>query len=207
MSSRTKKVIGVIVAIIVLLLLALLLWLLSQRPETAPINLGNEPTSQNQPLGSLNTTGGGTTLINTTEQPSAPVNPEQPDQRANLRSLAAAFAERYGSYSNQGNFENLAELQALMTDSLAADTREFISTARAEATAGAEYVGFTTRALNMKVSGLDEAQGLATVTVNTQREQITSSGTRVYYQELILDFVQVGELWKVNAATWAEETG
>jgi len=209
MSKRTKRIIGVIIAVIILLLLLLLLWLLSQRPDIAPINVGNQPTNTNQPLGSLNTTTGGTTRPSggDTEPEEPEPEPEPVDQRASLRSLAAAFAERYGSYSNQGDFENLEELQALMTDALAAQTDSFIAGARAEGSGTAEYVGVTTRAVNTTISGYNEDQGLGTVTVKTQREEITSQGSRIYYQDLVLDFVREGELWKVKTAQWVEGDG
>ncbi len=210
MSKRTKRIIGAIVVVIILLLLLLLLWLLSQRPDAGSINVGNQPTNTNQPLGSLNTSsGGGTQPIGggDTEPNEPEPEPEPADLRASLRSLAAAFAERYGSYSNQGDFENLEELQALMTDSLTARTDAFIADARAENSGMAAYAGVTTRAINAQIKEYDEAQGTATVTVKTQREEITAQESRVYYQDLVLDFVLDGEIWKVSAAEWVEEDG
>jgi hypothetical protein len=205
MTSRTKKIIGVIVGVIILLILLLLLWPLRQQPIPTVVN--NQPTQEGQ-TGNLNTSGGGAVkppVIEATE-PSVP-EADTADPRSNLKSVAAAFAERYGSYSNQGNFENLEELRALMTDSLSAQTETFVEQARASSAAGAAYVGYTTRSIGTTVSGFSEIEGTATVVVNTQRQELTAQGTRVYYQELELKFVREGEIWKVDSAVWAEQSG
>ncbi|MBU0625739.1 hypothetical protein KKF05_05370 [Patescibacteria group bacterium] len=205
MSSRTKKV---IVGVVLLILLLLLWWLFGRRPESAPVNSINDSTKQPTPIGALNATNQLRPPVFEVTEPAQPAPiPDKPDIRSSLRSLAAAFAERYGSYSNQGNYENLEELQALMTDSLAKETADFIVRSRAADSATAVYVGLTTRSISTTIQGLNEDAGRATVVVNAQREEITTLGNRVFYQELELAFIRIGEIWRVDSAIWAGEGG
>jgi len=204
MSSRTKKIIGAIVALILILLLLLLLWLASQQPPEvtpAPEEQTPPPSQTLTPSPTLQPP-----VFESTEPAQPDAEPdEEADPRNNLSRVAAAFAERYGSYSNQGDYENLEELQSLMTESLAAETQAFIDQARS-GEAGAAYVGLTTRALNTNVSSYSEESGAAAVVVKTQREKITAEGSQVYYQDIELDFVLVGESWQVSSASWVEDS-
>jgi hypothetical protein len=206
MTNRTKKIIASVIALIILLLL---LWLFSRQPELAPINTSNEAKTPT-PIGALNATNGPglkPPLFEATEPARPVVESEQPDVRSSLRSLASAFAERYGSYSNQGDYENLEELQVLMTDKFSQETAGFIRQSRAVDPGVATYIGLTTRSLNTTIRGLDELAGRATVIVNTQREEISARGGRVFYQEISLEFIREGEIWRVNSATWMEVGG
>src|SRR5512135_203369 len=74
--------------------------------------------------------------------------------------VAELFAERYGSYSNQGGFQNLTDLLPVMTASYRAKTEAYLATASA--------------------SGAVEYQGVTSVKVSTQiRSYSASAGTAV----------------------------
>lgn len=206
MSSRNKKIIGVIVAVVVLLLLGLVIWLSTQTSPSDITIVNNEPagTSGN---GSFNANFG-TAVQRPVLEATGPVepepDPERPDPRANLRRLAASFAERYGSFSNQGDFENLKELKVFMTDSMAREVDAYIAQAGAGGPSP-EYLGMITKALSSTISMFDEGGGTATVVVNTQRQETTGAGTRVFYQEIQLEFIRSGEVWEVDSAEWLED--
>ena len=189
---------------VALILLFLFLWLSSGDRTPTVVNTSNVPA--NAPAGGLNVPEG--TVRMDVTQATEPVRTAEeataPDVRTNLKRIAAAFAERYGSYSNQGDYRNLEELRSLMTDRLARETTEFVTRSRAEGIQSPEYTGITTRALVTNVVLFNEDAGTADVTVNTQREEITSAGARIYYQKINLDFVQVGNLWKVDSIEWAD---
>ena len=207
MSSRNKKIIGVIVAVVVLMLLLLVVWL-SSLEQLEPINIVNTQTGTENGGGNLNTSFGAAvnrSVLDATGPEVAAPTPEKPDVGANLKRLAASFAERYGSFSNQGDFENLKELRVFMTDSMVREVDAYIADAGSSGTATPAYVGMTTRALNSTVESLNESAGTATVRVNTQRQEVKSSGTRVFYQELVLKFIRSGEIWEVDSADWMEE--
>lgn len=121
---------------------------------------------------------------------------------ASLRTTAILFAERYGTYSARGNFENITDLYPLMTERMRASSDAFITEARArENREGVGVSGTTTRALDTEV--ITQTPLSAAVLVNTQRTETASDGREtVTYQKLELTLVRSGELWKVDSAAW-----
>lgn len=206
MSRRTKIIIGAILAILLLLLLAFLFLLPREGSITEGVNdvFGNQP----QTGGLINSTTG-TAVGRGTDQPAANVNAEPPppppaDERSNLRRIAAAFAERFGSFSNQSDYENIFELKVLMTARMQAWADAYVEQQRRDKQASAVYFGVTTRSISTELLEFDEELGTASVKVSTQRSEESGETLqrKVYYQELILDFIREGEIWKVDAAIW-----
>ena len=143
------------------------------------------------------------------ESPSVPPNApralsESEKRSASLRAAATFFAERYGTYSRAGNYENITDLFPVMTDRQRAASEQFIRDARArENREDVKISGVTTRALDVALGSNSELSGAATVTV--QRTETSVSGAeRVYYQKLALSFVSVGGVWKADGAAWQE---
>ena len=64
-------------------------------------------------------------------------------------------------------------------------------------------------ALIAEVTEFDETRGSAVVSVKTQRQQMgaVAGGESVYYQDLVLDFIRIKDVWRVNAARWANQSG
>jgi hypothetical protein len=207
MSSRNKKILAVVLAVLILLLL-LARWLMSQQPPQEVTMVNTQP-GPSAPAGVLNTNYSANisrpSVTEVTENARPEVEEEEVDQMANLRSLASSIAERYGSFSNQGDFENLRELKVFMTDSMAAEVDAYMAEAGAAASASPAYVGMTTRSLKATIDRMDDEAGTASVTVNTQRQETTSSGTRVFYQVVMMDFVRSGEVWQLDSVEWIEE--
>lgn len=208
MSSRSKKIIGIIVAVVVLLLLLLVVWL-STQTTPSDITIVNTPSESGQNGGSANFGGGfgrdvTTPVLDAVGPAEEEPDPEKPDPRVNVQRLAASFAERYGSFSNQGDFENLKELRVFMTDSMKREVDAYIAEASSATSGSAAYFGTTTRSLSSTITRFNEEGGSATVVVNTQRQEVSSSGTEVYYQEIEIDFILSGEVWEVDSAEWQE---
>lgn len=201
--TRTQKTLVVLIAVLLVAFVAMLLLLRPSAvmPEQPAANQ-NQPV--NQPSGGLPTgTGNGfdTEVSNANAAPAEPAAP--PSASANLQRVGAAFAERYGSFSSTGNFENLTDLAPFMTQSFAASTAGYVEGQRSRPRSG-EYSGTTTRALSVTVDAIDESAGSAEVTVNTQRRSqgATIASEQVYYQKLKLTFSRAGDSWLVAAATW-----
>lgn len=206
--DRKKKILLAVTVVAILLLALLALWLLL-RPAAAPPGVVEEPVII-KPLGGQLNPSGGTSAELPAEAPAAePVAPPTPDVKSNLKRLAAAFAERYGSFSNTSNFENLTDLEYFMTDAFAAKTERYVADARAKGVFAPEYSGSTTRSLSAEVTAFDETRGSAVVSVKTQRQQMgaAAGGESVYYQDLVLNFLRVKDIWQVNAAQWAAKSG
>jgi len=184
----------IIVLILVALALAYWLFLASRLREGA----GN--TNVNAPLPPLALPSGGTTV--------SAVVPEVGSAeklRSDVSRLAAAFAERFGSYSNQGDFENLLDLKSLMTEKMQVWVDNYVAESKTNQTDNAVYFGVTTKSVSTEIISLDEAGGEARVKVSTQRREASgtmSDNVRVYYQDLELIFKKVGGEWKVDEAAW-----
>lgn len=202
MSRRTKIIIAVIIILLLLLGTALLL-LLSGTPEAAAPEAG-VPSANQPPSGFINssTTVNGVTT-NTAAPAPAPAPAAPRDESTGVRQLARSFAERYGSFSNQGNNENLKDLRIFMSAAMQEKTDAYIAAEAAKPPAQT-YFGITTRSINVSLDAFDEEAGTATATVKTQRQEFrTSTGQpTVYYQDVVIAFVRENGVWKVDSATW-----
>ena len=196
MNRRNKIIIIITVAVVVLLIVIGLFWWLSNRQEP-----GEEELSVNQGLeipDGLPAVPGG--LTNAAESPV-----KEPDLEAGLKAIASTFTERFGSYSNQGNFSNLDALRDLMTIRMRAWTDNYKASQRASmADQLIVYYGVTTKALSVQITTFDESLGQAEIIVATQRQEAKGStiNPRVFYQDLKLQLVKTGEGWKVDSAEW-----
>jgi len=197
--SRRKKII--IIVILVIAVLVLLYWLFL-RPKKAPLL----PTAPS-PAVNVNTAPSPPLALPTINAvpPEAPKVSDEEKLKSDLSRLAAAFAERFGSYSNQGNFENLLDLKPLMTNKMQAWVDDFIRRSREAMSDTTVYFGVTTKAISANITLLDEEIGKAEITVRTQKREASGSMTenvKIYYQDLALVFLQVGNEWKVDEAVW-----
>lgn len=128
---------------------------------------------------------------------------KEPSSQAVLLAIASTFAEKYGSFSSEGNFENLIDAKHFMSDRMKAWTDDYIRK-NMEIKNGVFY-GITTRAIKPQILSINPEETEAQVLVNTQQEEFSeevSSRGRILYKRLILDFVKVNNEWKVDAAVW-----
>lgn len=206
MSRRSKIIIAVIV--ILLLLFGLLWFFFRPKVQVLTDEQATEALANQTAGGLLNTTTGSNvnrgTNVPVVNTNSEPVPPPPPDERTNLRRLAASFAERFGSFSNQGDYANVLELKTFMTAKMSNWADGYVADQRAKQQANAAYFGVTTRAINTNLKAFDDAKGTATVIVTTQRseEKSLAAEARVYYQDISMEFVKDGNVWKVDSASW-----
>jgi hypothetical protein len=186
MRKRNK----IIIIIIVVLLLLLLLWLLLSKDEEPVINI-DPAVLELIDEGVVPDSDGPVDMLTQTE----PLDSNE----LSIETVAKSFAERYGSYSSQSNFQNLRDLSPLMTNSFQVETENLIATLEVEDI----YHGVTTRVLSVDVS-LSEDEVEATCQVQTQREEawVSPQNTEVTYQILSLELVKSAGEWKVDGATW-----
>lgn len=184
MDARLRKPILITVLILFILLAAVLLALfLRQKASStpAPQEQAVQPAQPPEP-----------TLSERQEQ-------ESRASSATLQAQAKLFAERYGSFSTEANYQNLKDLMPVMTDAFAAQTAANIK----NMPVATEYYGVTTRVVAVKTDALDEAAGTATLTLGTQRQETKgTAAATVKYQNLVLMFKQVGTEWKISSAVW-----
>lgn len=200
--TRTQKILA---AVILLLLLIALALLFLRRPSDVTNLTPEEQAAANQRPGGLGGNSFPSPSFNTniSDPATNAAPPPKPDEQGNMKRIAAAFAERYGSYSNVGDFENVLDLKVYMTESMQAWADSYVAEARTKPRS-AEYAGTTTRAISVDVSAIDEGAGTASLTVKTQRRETGSTvgSDRVYYQDLKFEFLKSGDVWKVNSVAW-----
>ncbi|MBI2475529.1 hypothetical protein HYV69_03855 [Candidatus Uhrbacteria bacterium] len=189
----TRKMRLTIIGLIVLVLLLLILWFLwfLSRPEKPVTVEKTVETSQ---------TNEETTTQPTLKEQQLKQEQDTRNQAAGVTSVAKMFVERYGSYSNEANFQNLIDVLPLMTPAFAEETKNIIS----KSTIPETYYGVTTKVLIITVENIDETKGFATIRLNTQRQISKDSpqNTNVENQEILLELVRLEGVWKVTSANW-----
>ena len=118
--------------------------------------------------------------------------------------IAMAFAERFGSFSNQSSYGNFTDLKIFMTANMKDWADKYVADLKAMATNQAVYYGITTNALTSEVKNYDEAGGNAQIIVSTKRQEstATTSANAAYVQKLDLDFKKINNEWLVDRAYW-----
>jgi len=163
----------------------------------------------NQPVnGNVNVNGGQLPQSNdnnnqNTNRP-APVVVDPITQAKNsLVPLAISFVERFGSYSNQSNFSNIIELKPFMTSKMSRWADDYINKLKQETGSSLVFHGFNTRVLKTDFISFDKDSS-ATIMLSTQREEQTGSrvNSRTFYQDIKLELVKEGGVWKVAGAYW-----
>ncbi len=188
--DRRKRI--AIVLILMVLVIALLIFLLLRlfaKDKPAVVVVEEQPRVVQE--------------IQQEEPQVSPIAQQQRTERiesASINILAKTFAERYGSFSNEANFQNLRDVMPFMSVAMAEETQSYIDSA----TPPLSYYGITTRVITVNVKAIDETAGTASLELTTQREEAVESPekTTIKYQKLALEFVKEGDLWKVSSATW-----
>lgn len=190
----TRKTRLMTLGLILLVILLLLLWLwLALRSSTEPSPEPTEIVTEEQAA-----------IIeekapSLTEELLAKEQVTRSDS-AGATTVSKLFVERYGSYSNEAQFQNLIDVLPLMTEAFADETREFIASSKSPET----FYGVTTQVLTVNVEAMDETTGVATIRMQTQREiaQGSTQNTSVSYQEIRLELEKKAGVWKVASASW-----
>ena len=199
--DRKKKIFYIVIILLVLLVL-ILGGLFAKRyfnMASGPANNTSTP-KDNTPTAPL-------ANAPTTIQPRE-ATPEEKAAEAKqepARLIAQPFVERFGSYNNQGDFTNFADLEFFMTDSLKEWVNStYIPKLKAELPSIDTYFAVNTRALSTDTVVLDEAGGKAELLINTQRQELGAGGeqTRIYYQTAKVAMVKVENEWKIDAVYW-----
>lgn len=201
MSRRTKIIIAALV--ILALLIAALLLLLSRQPAQE-VKISTPTEGGNSGVGLINGMIAINTSVNVSTEPVKPAAPApKADPGTGPRQLAKSFTERYGSFSNQADYENIIDLYAFMSSAMRARSEAYVASESLKPPAQT-YFGMTTRSINVELVALDESGGKATATVKTQRQEFTSATGKpdVYYQDASVELVKEEGVWKVDSLTW-----
>lgn len=200
-----KKFVIVLVALIIVLLIGagIIAWvfLADQDPNV------NSNRSQNTNV-RQNTTNRTTTNTQTTNTGTIEENTNQGGGGESLKqntedeimSLSRSFIERFGTFSNQNEYENINNLRIYMTKRMQAYADTLIQDAEKKGEGGA-YYGITTKVVSVEI--LELAGTAARVRLTTQRKETKEGGeSKVFYQDVELGVVQESSIWKIDNVTW-----
>lgn len=166
------------------------------------------PVTQDEQQGAEGLNNQGQTQSQTTSGQGAQQKPPTPppaEPGDEIISLVLPFVERFGSYSNQGNFENLSDLLPFMGSSMKNWAQKQISE-QANKPFQELYRGVTTKALSYTMKDYKPEQGRAEILVATQRKELIGStvNARVYNQDVIVKLVKDDGAWVVDSAYWQQ---
>ncbi len=199
MARRLLIVLGVLVVIVVAALVTLSFVDEGQSPagnQTVSTTPATTNTAVNTTLENVNVA----SALNTN---TAGVDDET-RTKGELARLAANFAERFGSYSTDSDYENIAVLTPFMSQQMETWASGYVAAERAKLPSEGPYLGVTTKALSTKLTAFEASVGTAAFTISTQRRESTgtTANARVYYQDITIRFVTEDDVFKVDEARW-----
>ncbi len=122
-----------------------------------------------------------------------------------LMQLAASFAERFGSYSNQSNHRNVFDTEIFMSKKMLAWANSYLAQPAATSSINSAYYGITTKAVAKQVKDYDDSAGLATILVQTRRQEANGTignVTNAFNQDIVIKLVKENNSWKIDSAVW-----
>ena len=198
-----RKIWGIIIVIAALALIAGIVYVIFFYQFSSPPAPVVETPVAEQPA---------TTLPPVVEQPVKPttaVQPISPLKKADVGSddlarMASAFAERFGSFSNQSDYGNVRDLQIFMTGTMKTWADNYIIDARSRKTQTAIYYGIVTKAISSEVKQFDADTELAEILVKPQRRESAgiAGNSATFYQDIIIKYVREQGVWRVSGIYW-----
>ncbi len=115
--------------------------------------------------------------------------------------LARTFVERYGTFSNRNNFENITTLEPYMSDALRIESAKVIDGGQDEGIEE-EFYSIITEVVSTALENLDEGK-TAVVRVGTRRTETRGTESPVIFsQHIQLNFIFVDGAWLVDSVNW-----
>jgi hypothetical protein len=203
MNKKTKIIIAISIVVLVLLGIFLVIMNLN-KSEKEPVIINEDPEIDTQLEIETQPAPENTQVPANEEEPTVyRFDEEEEAQREvtkeDLKQLAFAISERFGSYSNEGNFGNISDLKIYMTDSMKSWAEGYVEE-QSETEYTGSYYGITTTSLVGEVTEFDEES--ASVTVTTKRREIKDNEESIFNQDIIINFNKVGNEYKIDAIYW-----
>lgn len=200
-----KKFITILILLIGFLIVGggimLFFYLRETQPQQGDTTNTSGRTSKNTSGGSTtltNSTTGGTTNSTTGGGSDGP----QTDEEQEINALSKSFIERFGTFSNQNDFENINNLKPYMTNNMIRYADQLIKDIEKQDTDKSSYYGITTKALSVSI--VKNESGKAQVKITTQRKESSEEKAemKVYYQDAEMVLKVEEGTWKVDSLKW-----
>jgi hypothetical protein len=205
MNRSIKIALIAIIVVVIIAAIMFIIWALISKPEVIFRPGPTEPIAE-EPAG-LPTTGTGTggVVVELPDQETEPiiaVSTSEEVEKQKVLNLSILFAERFGSFSNQGDFQNIKDVMPLMTSSLQ-DWAEGYIAQNQGVDSGAIYAGTSTKVVSPTIKSIDLTAGRAEINIDTQRiETRTGEEERIYFQTINVVLLKVGNDWLIDSAKW-----
>lgn len=200
-----RKKLGILIIIIGLLIIAAIVYFAFIRQAGVTSVPGNEPATTTVQLPAepeSSTTTPGNRPRNYQQYDISKEAPHQTNAN-DVAKLAASFAERLGSFSNQSDYSNFEDLDIFMTASMRDWAKEYVKKMRADNPYQGKYYGITTKAVSTETKSFDDKAGKAEIVIGTQRRETKIDGSENNFdQNLRLTFVKENGQWLVDGAYW-----
>lgn len=125
---------------------------------------------------------------------------------SDVEKMASLFVERFGTYSNQANFSNMIDLKMFMSKGMQVWADDYV--VKQTKANNDIYYGITTKAVVVEMKNFNDDSGQATFLVKTRRREATmttSNVSKVFNQDITINFTKEDGAWKVNSAYWEKE--
>ncbi|KKR20135.1 MAG: hypothetical protein UT48_C0021G0002 [Parcubacteria group bacterium GW2011_GWE2_39_37] len=134
------------------------------------------------------------------------LTPNRDVNKEDLIRMAALFSERYGSFSNQSNYQNIIDLKIFMSQKMQSWADKYVKENIEKKTDNSIYYGVTAKAVAQTVEAFDNAKGTAKILVQMQRREMlgATNNASSFQQDIKISFVKENGAWKVDEAYWQE---
>lgn len=199
-----RKIWGIIIVIAALAIIAGIVYIIFfYKFSSSPEQIVEQQPTVEEPAKTIEPIVESPAKSTTTVQPISPLKKAEVGSEDLVR-MASAFAERFGSFSNQSDYGNIRDLQIFMTESMKNWAENYINDARIKKTQTTIYYGIVTKAISNEVKQFDADTGQAEILIKTQRREsagITSNST-TFYQDIIIKYAREQNVWRVDGIYW-----
>jgi len=198
MTTQTRNRLIAVGLVLLLAAIVLLVTFLTRSREETPVAEEQIEVTESPALG---------TSLDILTEAQNPLEPPVEEEKLDAGAIAAMqvaelFAERFGSYSNQGNYQNLRDLLPVMTSSYRAETEAFLKSVAFDPPAE-EYAGYTSTKISTDEILYDNTSGKATFDIRMQQVSIVGTAEpEISYPYLRVQLSLVGEDWRVSSVDW-----
>lgn len=199
--TTLRSRIFIITSVVVLLILAISVFLvaISKKKDTAPEIQG--PATTTNMIDQTNFPAQISTPAATTVPSGVTVKPPTSEEVMKNAALQTAkiFVERYGSYSTDNNYQNIIEVEALVSRDLWSELSKKMSEGQA---ASAEFYGVSTKAVASLIADWQTTK--ATVEISTIRTENKNGAITTSNQRARVWVEKSGDNWVVDKFEWAK---
>lgn len=128
--------------------------------------------------------------------------PEKEKQAFSAQSLALAFVERFGSFSNQSNFLNFKELFSTMTETMSVWVEKtYLPKLKKEYPAAGFFYSISTKTGTAEIiEQKDDSMKIKITAV--RKETREGKGEQEFLQDIILELKKKNNNWLIDGAYW-----